>query len=79
MQQSLEDSFRGRGFGLQDLVYNLSWILPALVVWALWSDTRARSLLIGGGVLFLVWGAMVALWARALSTEPPPAPTKLTD
>jgi hypothetical protein len=73
MQEALSDDFRGRGFGLQDLVYNLSWILPALVVWAAWSDERARALLVGGGVLFLVWGAAITLWGRSVpAAEPPP-------
>jgi hypothetical protein len=77
MQESLADSFRGRGFGLQDLVYNLSWIIPSLVLWAAWSPAGVRSLLLVAGSVFLATGAGVALWARQVersTVEPSPSP-----
>jgi hypothetical protein len=64
MQESLADTFRGRGFGLLDLVYNLSWIIPALVLYVAWSQTGPRALLIAAGALFLATAGMIALWAR---------------
>lgn len=78
MQQSLTDAFRGRGFGLQDLAYNLSWILPALVLWAAWSQGSVRPFLMGAGLVFLAAAGGIALWAgrigpsRAAGREPSP-------
>jgi hypothetical protein len=69
MQQSLPDQYRGRGFSLFDVAYNLAWIVPALVLFALWSGGRARILVIGTGVLFLVAAVLVAAWARRLGSE----------
>jgi hypothetical protein len=63
MQEALADSFRGRGFGLQDLVYNLSWIIPSLILWAAWSPQGVRPLLMVAAGVFLATGAGVALWA----------------
>jgi hypothetical protein len=65
MQQALADAFRGRGFSFQDVAYNLSWILPSLVLFLMLTPGRARLVLIGGGVAFLVLAALIALWARA--------------
>jgi MFS family permease len=76
MQEALSDSFRGRGFGLQDLVYNLSWIIPSLVLWAAWSPTGVRPLLLVAGGVFLATGGGVALWARQVErsrVEPSPS------
>lgn len=78
MQSSLDDSFRGRGFGLQDLAYNLSWIVPAVVLYAWWSPGAARPLLIGGGILYMTLGLLVGAWVRGITRrEGPPeaAPT----
>jgi hypothetical protein len=73
MQESLADTFRGRGFGLLDLVYNLSWIIPALVLYVAWSQTGPRALLIAAGALFLATAAMIALWARWIGAPAAPA------
>jgi len=62
MQEALDDAFRGRGFGLQDLAYNLSWILPAVVLWGVWADGRGRILLWGAAAL----SAALALAVSAL-------------
>ncbi|MGH2675704.1 MAG: MFS transporter, partial [Actinomycetota bacterium] len=64
MQQALADSFRGRGFSLQDIAYNLSWILPALVLFLFLTPAGARTLMIGAGVVFLVLAVLIGLWAR---------------
>jgi hypothetical protein len=69
MQRALPDRYRGRGFSLFDIAYNLAWIVPALVLWAAWQDDRARLLLIGAGVVFLGVATAVAAWARALNPE----------
>jgi hypothetical protein len=69
MQQSLPDQYRGRGFSLFDVAYNLAWIVPALVLFALWSAGRARLLVIGAGVLFLAAASGVAWWARRIAPE----------
>ena len=69
MQQALADRFRGRGFSLQDIVYNFSWIIPAFVLFLLLTPARARALLIGAGVVFLALAALVALGARRVPAE----------
>lgn len=71
MQSSLDDSFRGRGFGLQDLAYNVSWIVPALILFLAWTPDAARLLLIGGGVLYMFLGAVIGGWARRISAQEP--------
>jgi Major Facilitator Superfamily len=73
IQQSLADSYRGRGFGLQDMAYNLSWIIPALVLYAMWSEGNIRPLLAGAGVAFLAIAGGIALWARRLGPVRSPA------
>ena len=75
MQQSLADGFRGRGFGLQDLAYNLSWIIPALVLWAAWTQGSARPVLIGAGAVFLLTAVGIAAWARRIRASSQPAST----
>ena len=63
MQQSLPDEFRGRGFSLFDIAYNLGWIVPALVLALVWNDGRVRLNLITSGVVFLVATALIYRWA----------------
>jgi hypothetical protein len=70
MQQALSDQFRGRGFSLQDIAYNLSWVIPALVLFLLLTEDSARILLVAAGLVFLVIAVLIALAARRL-----PAPT----
>ncbi|MFL5767008.1 MAG: MFS transporter, partial [Actinomycetota bacterium] len=36
MQRALPDNFRGRGFSLFDVAYNIGWILPALILVLVW-------------------------------------------
>ncbi|MDP9342845.1 MAG: MFS transporter [Actinomycetota bacterium] len=73
MQQALADQYRGRGFSFFDIAYNLAWILPALVLYALWAPGRVRLLQIGAGLVFLASGAVVAVWSRRIASdlEPP--------
>ncbi|MGH2683578.1 MAG: MFS transporter [Actinomycetota bacterium] len=73
IQQSLADAFRGRGFGLQDLAYNLSWIIPALILWAAWTQGSVRPVLVGAGLVFLASAAGIALWARRIGAPREPA------
>jgi hypothetical protein len=70
MQQSLSDSFRGRGFSFQDLVYNLSWIIPALVLFLFLTDETSRILLVAAGGVFLVIAILIAMWARRVELRP---------
>jgi hypothetical protein len=70
MQQSLSDSFRGRGFSFQDLVYNLSWIIPALVLFLFLTDETSRILLVAAGGVFLVIATLIAMWARRVELRP---------
>jgi hypothetical protein len=70
MQQSLPDGFRGRGFSLFDIAYNLGWIVPALVLAAAWGDgTNVRVILIGSGAVFLLVTALIARWASRIKDQ----------
>ena len=69
MQQALPDDFRGRGFSLFDIAYNLGWIVPALVLALVWNDHRVRLILIGSGAVFLVVTAMIWRWARRIQGQ----------
>jgi hypothetical protein len=66
MQQSLADRFRGRGFSLQDVVYNVSWVLPSLLLVLLYQEDRVRTLLLGTGIAFAAIGVLIGLWARGI-------------
>jgi MFS family permease len=66
MQESLADQYRGRGFGLQDVVYNLSWVLPSLLLVLLYDDSEVRSLLVVTGLAFAGIGLLLGVWARRL-------------
>ena len=66
-QQALADRYRGRGFSFFDVAYNLAWIVPAIVLWALWTHVGPRVLQIGGGVVFLVAALVIGAWARRLA------------
>jgi sugar phosphate permease len=74
MQQALADRFRGRGFSLQDIAYNLSWLIPAFVLFLALTEDTARILLVTAGVVFLVIATVIAFAARRLpaatGTEP---------
>ena len=67
MQQALADTYRGRGFSLQDIAYNLSWVIPAVVLYLFLTPDTARILLVGAGVVFLVIAIGIALWARRVA------------
>ena len=78
MQEALSDSFRGRGFSLQDIVYNLSWIVPAFILFLLLTPERARLLLTVAGAVFLALAAGIAALARRVeaAARRPRAPTR---
>ncbi len=72
MQQSMPDDFRGRAFALFDVAYNLGFIIPALILSAVWIEgdsTRTRAILVISGAVFLGLTALVAVWARRIRTE----------
>jgi hypothetical protein len=71
MQEALTDSFRGRGFSLQDIVYNFSWIIPALVLFLFLSEDAARLLMISAGVVFLLLAVLLGMWARRVRQADP--------
>jgi hypothetical protein len=71
MQQSLSDAFRGRGFSFQDLVYNLSWILPALILFLTLTEGTARLVLLSAGAAFLAIALALGAWARRLDVPTP--------
>ncbi|MGH2527961.1 MAG: MFS transporter [Actinomycetota bacterium] len=69
MQQALPDGFRGRGFSLFDIAYNMGWIVPALVLAVVWSDDRVRVILIGSGIVFLAVTAAISRWAAGIRDQ----------
>ncbi len=73
MQEALADSFRGRGFSLQDIAYNFSWIIPALVLFLFLTPAVARTLMIAAGVTFLALAVLISLWARRVPATSEPA------
>ena len=67
MQRSLPDGFRGRGFSLFDIAYNLGWIVPALVLALVWGNgANVRVILIVSGALFLAVTFAIARWASRI-------------
>jgi MFS family permease len=69
MQQALPDDFRGRGFSLFDIAYNLGWIVPALVLALVWRADRVRVILVGSGLVFLLVTAAIHVWARSIEGQ----------
>jgi sugar phosphate permease len=72
MQQTMPDDFRGRAFALFDIAYNLGYIVPAVILFLLWtedSEATTRSILIISGVIFLGLTALVAAWARRIRDQ----------
>ncbi len=68
MQEALDDRFRGRGFSLQDIAYNISWLLPAFVLYLFVGENfdRVRILLVIAGVVFLAVALLIGFAARRL-------------
>jgi sugar phosphate permease len=65
-QQAMPDDFRGRAFALFDIAYNLGFIVPALILSAIWVEgdaTRTRVILMASGAVFLGLTALIAVWA----------------
>jgi MFS family permease len=71
-QQAMPDDFRGRAFALYDIAYNLGFIVPALILSAIWiegSESRTRIILVASGAIFIVLTALVGAWARRIRDE----------
>ena len=71
-QQAMPDDFRGRAFALYDIAYNLGFIVPALILSAIWvegSASRTRVILIVSGVVFIGLTFLVALWSRKVRDQ----------
>jgi MFS family permease len=69
MQQTMPDDFRGRAFALFDIAYNLGYIVPAVILFLIWtegSEATTRTILLVSGVVFLALTALVAAWARRI-------------
>ncbi|MFN2544923.1 MAG: MFS transporter, partial [Actinomycetota bacterium] len=69
VQQALADKYRGRGFSFFDVAYNLAWIVPALVLWALWGHLSPRLLQVLGGAVFLGAAGLIGAWSRRLASR----------
>ena len=72
MQQTMPDDFRGRAFALFDIAYNLGYIVPAFILFLLWtedSEATTRSILVVSGVIFLGLTVLVAGWARRIRDQ----------
>ena len=72
MQQTMPDDFRGRAFALFDIAYNLGYIVPAIILFLMWTEDSAattRSILLVSGVVFLGLTAVVASWARRIRDQ----------
>jgi hypothetical protein len=71
-QQSMPDDFRGRAFALYDIAYNLGFIVPALILSAIWvegSPSRTRLILMLSGLIFIGLTALIGVWARQVREE----------
>jgi MFS family permease len=72
MQQTMPDDFRGRAFALFDIAYNLGYIVPAVILFIVWtegSEPTTRAILLVSGVVFLGLTALVAAWARRIQDQ----------
>jgi len=72
MQQTMPDDFRGRAFALFDIAYNLGYIVPAIILFLIWtegSEATTRTILLVSGVVFLGLTALVAAWARRIRDQ----------
>ena len=69
VQQAMPDDFRGRAFALFDIAYNLGFLIPAVILFFLYQESRVAALLVVSGGVFLVFTALVARWARRHSAE----------
>jgi hypothetical protein len=71
-QQAMPDDFRGRAFALYDIAYNVGFIVPALILSAIWiegSETRTRIILMASGAVFIGLTALVGVWARRIRDQ----------
>jgi hypothetical protein len=71
-QQAMPDDFRGRAFALYDIAYNLGFIVPALILSAIWiegSQSRTRIILVASGAIFIGLTALVAAWSRRIRDD----------
>ena len=71
VQQAMPDDFRGRAFALFDIAYNLGFIVPAFVLFLVWSDSEGsvRAILLISGSVFLVLTGLIAEWIRRIREQ----------
>jgi MFS family permease len=71
VQQAMPDDFRGRAFALFDIAYNLGFIIPAFILYLVWSDSEeaVRTILLVSGAVFLVLTALIAGWIKRMHDQ----------
>jgi hypothetical protein len=71
VQQAMPDDFRGRAFALFDIAYNVGFIVPAFILFLVWSDSEAavRTVLLVSGGVFLGLTALIAAWIRRIHDQ----------
>jgi hypothetical protein len=76
-QQALPDEFRGRGFALFDIMYNLGWIIPAIILFVVYEDSssRIREIEWAAGICVLIITALLYLWSSRIKTQLPKSDT----
>jgi hypothetical protein len=65
VQRGLPDEYRGRGFAVYDILYNLATVVAAAIV-ILAEDNSLRAFLVGIGFLTLLLSAVLASLVRRL-------------
>jgi sugar phosphate permease len=67
----MPDDFRGRAFALFDIAYNLGFIIPAFILYLVWSDSEeaVRTILLVSGAVFLVLTALIAGWIKRMHDQ----------
>jgi dipeptide/tripeptide permease len=66
VQSALPDRFRGRGFSLFDIAYNLGWVVAAFALYVLTDQVSRQVQVVGVGVVLAAIGLALAAWSRAI-------------
>lgn len=65
LQEALPDDFRGRGFALYDILYNLASVVAAAVMLGAGSGSLRGPMLLAGGIAIAMAALLAAAMARA--------------
>ncbi|MFN2526321.1 MAG: MFS transporter [Actinomycetota bacterium] len=68
LQEALPDDFRGRGFAVYDILYNLASVAAAGLIW-FFDDVSFRLLVVSVGLLTLVLAALLGAAMRRAGME----------